>query len=145
MQTRDPRKIVILHFVTLGFYFYYWCSNARKKINSLFHKNVVPSVWFMVIPFGSFYWAWLYADALDTLTHSQIKRDDTFGLWLIAALTVPGPPYLSFLIVLSGREGDPPMSWGAGIAIMIIIYLLSVGIISFFIAAMQKRVNKFNL
>ncbi len=146
MQKRNPKKVLILHTLTLGLYLFYWCSKSRKEVNTALGRKAVPTVWFLIVPLGMFWWAWLYGEALEEVTGRQIRRDTTFGLSLIASLAAPSPPYI-FLILLSSRDpgnGTEPLSWTAVIIMAFIFYIFYTIVLGIFPSAVQSRINKLN-
>jgi hypothetical protein len=105
MQKLSPKKIFIYHLLSFGLYFLWWASNSQKEINAILGRKAVPSVWLIIVPFGIFWWGWLYSEALEEATAKQIKRDTTFGLLLIATLAISGPPYF-YLGSFDGGNSD---------------------------------------
>src|SRR5690349_334057 len=106
MQKRSPKKVFIYHLLTFGIFFLVWCSKSRKEINTILGRKAVPSVWLIIVPFGLFWWGWLYSEALEEATGKKLKRDNTFGLLLIATLGISGPPYIFLNSVPNTSSGN---------------------------------------
>ncbi|HSX47362.1 MAG TPA: DUF4234 domain-containing protein, partial [Patescibacteria group bacterium] len=90
MQKRNPKAVFFLHALTLGIYLLVWCNKSKKEINTILGQKEVPTLWWFALPFGSFWWIWLYSQALEKATGKYIKRDFTFGIWIIATLSLGG-------------------------------------------------------
>jgi cytochrome bd-type quinol oxidase subunit 2 len=143
MQKRSPKKIILLHTLTLGFYLLYWCSQSRKEVNTILGRNAVPSVWLIILPLGIFWWAWLYGEALEEVTGRQIHRDSVMGLALIAALGAPSPFYI-FLSLLpdDSASSSEQLSWAVIFVISLVFYLIYTVVLGIFPSSVQSKINK---
>lgn len=84
LKKTDLKQIWVNQLSSFGIYFFVWSVRGKKEINLALGKNEVPSAWFFALPFGGFWWMWQYASALQDLTSSRIKREETFLLYVIA-------------------------------------------------------------
>ena len=80
----SSRRIWTLSLLTLGLYFYYWCSHSRAEINRSAKQNLVPTCWYLIVPGLNYYWMWLYAEALQKVSYRRIKQSDVFLVYVIA-------------------------------------------------------------
>jgi hypothetical protein len=147
MQKRSPKKVFLFQIITLGIYLLYWCAKSKKEVNSLLGRNAVPTLWWFALPFGCFWWAWLYAEALEEATGRKITRDFTFGIWLLATLGLTGGPGFYFgpsFHTDSTYTNSYPIHihWVAVGIIAVIIYSLIVAVLGIFPTAVQSKINK---
>jgi hypothetical protein len=142
----SSKEIWTKHFLTLGLYFFYWCSRSKADIESSAHQKMLPSAWWLAIPGLNFYWMWLYAEALEHVSYKRIKASDVFLLfvlgmsaWLIPA-SIP-----NFDFNLGSRGSTLPISWHTIIVILIVIgvvfLLLQIAGLAFFCSMVQKKIN----
>jgi hypothetical protein len=150
MQKRSPKKIFFLQIITFGIYLLYWCAQSKKEVNAILGRKAVPTLWWLALPFGCFWWAWLYAEALDEATAGQIKRDFTFGIWLVAALGLAGssgfysgPPFHTDFT--QNTSSPVYINWTVVAIVVAIFYLLFIAVLGIFPAVTQLRINKLNL
>ena len=88
-------KIWLLSLLTLGLYFFYWCSRSRADINSSAKQPLVPSCWYLVVPGLNYFWMWLYAEALQKVSYKRIKASDVFLVYVIGTSLIGLPWTLS--------------------------------------------------
>ena len=143
----NNRKIWLLSLLTLGLYFYYWCSHSRADINRAAKRNVVPSCWYFAVPGLNYYWMWLYAEALQQVSYKRIKRTDVFLVYVIATSFVSLPVTVARSINLStsSTSGSVHLSLQtvltiAGIVIFIAT-LINAASLAFFCTYTQGKVN----
>lgn len=138
MLTRPSvKEIFVKHFLTLGFYFLYWCSKSRKDINSSARKQIVPPIWWLLIPGVNLYWMWHYAGALETVSFKRISRSDTFLYFLLALCVwiIPGQG-LNF-----DTSNDTTISTGFIIGVILTLLLFQITALASFCAIIQKKIN----
>ena len=69
MKNRSIVSLVILSIVTLGIYTIYWFVVTKGELNE--HGASIPTAWFLIIPFVSIYWMWLYFTAAEKFTNGK--------------------------------------------------------------------------
>lgn len=131
MKKQSPKRTVVLTIITAGLYSLVWFSRSKTVLVSKGYQ--LPSLWFFIVPFGSYWWVWSYSKAVEGYSGSEIKGNDTFLLYLIA--TMAGGfgfsisddflPDLTVALILAG----------IGIFISLVIY-------SIFFYVMQSKYNK---
>lgn len=134
-------KIYILSILTLGFYFFYWCSKSRAQINQAAKKDLVPSTWYLAIPGLNYWWIWEYAGALELVSYKRIKSVDTFCFFLIGTsllFLLPAFPNIGSHDL--GRNGHEIFTVLL-ILFGIFIVINSIGL-GFFCSTIQNKINK---
>lgn len=92
---------------------------------------------------------WLYAEAMEQATTGQIKRDFTFGVWLVTTLFLGGG--YSFRFPLDFGSSSNSMSapvhinWAIAAIVVGIVYLVLMTVVGIFPTVMQTKINKLNL
>jgi hypothetical protein len=138
MKPRNSRIILLYQVVTLGFYFIYWCWRSKNEVNRKAKGIKAPSVWWFLLPFGGYWWAWQYSQAVESATGGKLRYSDVFGFFLVATLGVLGSFWLPWPTDFSGEEFS-----GTEAAIYFgLLYLAVVLVASIFPIAMQNRFNK---
>lgn len=137
------RKIYAYCLLTLGLYFFYWCSRSREAVNRAAGQELVPSTWLLIVPAANYWWAWQYARALEYVSYKRIKYADTFLLYVIATLG----PFMVLGTLFGWVDGDTAekasthtLIVGGLIALGILIILFALGL-GFFCATMQKKIE----
>jgi hypothetical protein len=136
----STKKIILYHFLTLGFYFLYWCSRSRTDINRAARQEIIPTTWLLVVPFANYYWMWQYAEALERVTFKRIKGSDTFLIYIIAT---------SFWFIVSPGYSFSTSSTHLATHALIILISIVLGIfvlvqiagLAFFCSTIQKKIN----
>lgn len=80
----STRRLIAYQLASLGFYYFYWCSVSRREINRVLDRIKIPSTWLLIVPGLNYWWMWLYAEGLESVTRLRLKRSDTFLLYLIS-------------------------------------------------------------
>jgi len=126
-------KIYLYQFLTLGLYFFYWCWHSRADIHQAARQALIPATWFLAIPGLNFWWMWQYAHALEYVTHKRLKANDTFLLYIIG---------LDAWLIVDIFRFQSLLHLTNGYVVLIGVYILvEIGGLSFFCAAVQKRIN----
>lgn len=137
-------KIYVLSILTLGLYFFYWCSKSRVLVNQAAKKELVPATWLLAVPGVNYWWMWQYANALEHVSYKRIKAVDTFCYFLIGT---------GLLFIFSGGYPDVSSRDLGRNTHEIIVVLLS-GLFLFvvlnsiglalFCSVIQNKINKTN-
>ncbi|MGH7237187.1 MAG: hypothetical protein ACREGF_01485 [Candidatus Saccharimonadales bacterium] len=135
-------KIYLYNFLTLGFYFFYWCSRSRANINHSARQKLIPSTWLLAVPGGNYWWMWQYAGALDYVSYGRLKSSDTFLLYILAthAFVLLSPLYY-FLSGPSHTTASLHTILLIIIIAIIIVFLISIAGAAFFCAVVQHKIN----
>jgi hypothetical protein len=145
LDSPGTRKIIGYQIATLGLYYFYWSVISRREINKAIGSNYISSVWFLAIPAVHYYWIWQYAHALDGLTSHRLKYSETFLLYIIA-MAVPITIIISIInILLAFIDDETSRRFGllgviTGVTIVVFLWLFAGN--TFFMATMQKRIDK---
>lgn len=138
----SPKKVFLYQLLTLGLYYFYWCSKSRQAINKAAGRSMVPTTWLLVVPAWNYWWAWQYSNALEFVTYSRIKKSDTFAVYVIGSCFLFGT--YSFFPDFSSDTSSSPNLHAiliiAGIVIGLLILASIVGF-GFFCAITQKKIN----
>jgi len=123
--------------LSLGFYFFYWCSRSRRDIIRSAGRPIIPSTWVLALPVGNYWWMWRYANALDFVSYSRIKYSDTFLIYIIVInLAFIGEPVIRFTIQLQH------ISLTLVLIALAVIWVISVIALGVFCAVIQDKINK---
>jgi hypothetical protein len=137
LQGVSTQKIFVYQALSLGFYFFYWCSRSRRDINRSAGRPIIPSTWLLALPIGNYWWMWRYANALDFVSYSRIKYADTFLLYIIVInLAFIGEPFFRVNIQVQHISITLLLIALAAIWVTTIISL------GFFCAVMQGKITK---
>ncbi|MDB5171120.1 MAG: hypothetical protein JWO35_814 [Candidatus Saccharibacteria bacterium] len=134
-------KIYIMHLLTFGLYFFYWCAKSRQAINQAARQQLVPKIWYLIIPGLSYWWVWEYANALEHVSYKRIRAVDTFSYYIIGTgflFLLPTFPYIGSDDL--GRN-DTQIITVLLIMLGILIVLTSIGL-AFFCSTIQKKINQ---
>lgn len=133
-------RIFLLHYLTLGFYFFYWCSRSRTAVNRAARQEIVPTTWLLAVPAANYWWMWKYGQALERVSFGRIKGGDTFLFFLLAtyAWTLLSGPF-RWVVDFSSLKGGT-LVW-ALVVTGIVLYLAEVTGMAFFCAVTQRRIN----
>ena len=134
MKYRDPKTVAIYTIVSFGIYSLFWLANTRDEIHEKLDAKPVPSMWWFLLPFGGYWWVWLYSEAAEKLDAKVLKRNDTFLLFLFA--TMAG----GFSMRFDGFDDDATRTISA--IFLIFGLIISLGLYSLFPAVMQSKFNK---
>ena len=143
----SSRKIWSLSLLTLGLYFFYWCSRSRAEINRSAGQVLIPSSWYLVVPGLNYFWMWLYAGALQKVSYDRIKSSDVFLVYLVCAslLTLPFTFGRGFNISSPPATTTVHPSWHTILVIISVIFAISVIInaagMAFFCNYTQANIN----
>ncbi len=140
MKKRNVRSIFLFQFLTLGFYFVYWCWRSKNEVNSKLGSKMAPTVWWFLVPFGGYWWAWKYAEAVEKATKRRIKYSDVFLYYLLATLGLFGLYWIPSPDRTIHHDGS--YNGGVVVAVLIVYFILFIGVMGIFPAAMQNRFNK---
>lgn len=138
MRPRNSRLIPLYQILTLGLYFVYWCWRSKNEVNKKAKGLKAPSVWWFLVPFGCYWWAWQYSQAVESATAGKLRYSEVFGFFLVASMGVLG----SFWLPWPNEVTDGPISGSEWLVYSITVYLAVVLVASIFPFAMQNRFNK---
>ena len=138
MRPRSVKLIWLYQILTLGFYFVYWCWRSKNEVNHKTKTNKALSAWWFLLPFGGYWWAWQYAQAVEEATNGKIRYVDVFGLFLVATMIVVGSLWLPFPEDLSSDHISA--AWLIGY--FGVLYAAIVSVAAIFPVAMQGRFNR---
>ena len=143
----SSRKIWFLSLLTLGLYFFYWCSRSRTDINTSAKQVLIPSTWYLAVPGLNYYWIWLYAGALQKVSFNRIKSTDLFLVYVLCmnvlTILVTLGRYFDFGFIHSQSVTQPSLH-----SILIVISILvatstliNAAALGFFCNYAQKKIN----
>jgi hypothetical protein len=138
----SSKKIYLYTVLTLGLYFFYWCSKSKYDINNSAKQKLIPTTWLLALPGGNYWWMWKYSEALEIVSYERLKKSDTFLYYILGShawllLTFGITPNFSF----GGRT-----HLSSTLITIILIYIF-VSIIleilgsAFFCTTMQKKIS----
>jgi len=78
MQKRSPVAVLLLPFVTFGFYSLYWLVRTKTEMNSCGAE--IPTAWLLLIPFVSYWWVWKFGEGVERVTHERMSTGVAFLL-----------------------------------------------------------------
>ena len=84
MKSRNPLAVLILSFVTFGFYSLYWQVITKGEMNRLGAK--IPTAWLIVIPFVNIYWLWKYSEGVEQITDGKTTAPVAFMLEMLLSV-----------------------------------------------------------
>lgn len=71
MTKRNPLVVLLLSFVTCGFYMVYWAVVNKEE---LVKKGAdIPTCWLIIIPIISLFWAWKFCMGLEKVTNGKVS------------------------------------------------------------------------
>jgi len=137
LQGVSRRKIFTYQALSLGFYFFYWCSKSRRDIIRSAGRPIIPSTWLLALPIGNYWWMWRYANALDFVSYSRIKYSDTFLLYIIVInLALIGEPVIRFNIQVQH------ISLTLILIALAVVWVTTIIALGFFCAVIQDKITK---
>ncbi len=80
MQKRSPVAVLLLPFVTFGFYSLYWLVRTKTEMNSC--GADIPTAWLLLIPFAGIWWLWKFGEGVERVTHERMSTGVAFLLLL---------------------------------------------------------------
>jgi hypothetical protein len=138
----STKKIYLYQFLTLGCYFFYWCSHSRKDINRAAGTKLIPSTWLLILPLANYWWAWRYANALEFVSYNRVKASDTFLLYIIGSSVAGGVvSVVRYLPSNAIKTTNLHSLIIAAIILGIIFLLLGIAGLGFFCAMIQNKIN----
>ena len=96
IKERSILSMAILTLVTLGLYGIYWTVKTKNEIKSL--GADIPSAWLMILPFGSLYFTYKYADGFV----NYVKKGNHILSYFFILLL---PYILSFIMTMTSVYG----------------------------------------
>ncbi len=133
MKHRDPVRVALLTVITFGLYTLFWFYNTKNELNEKMNIKTIPTLWWFIVPFGSYWWMWKYSEALENMTSNKIKRNDTFLLYALTTVAVG--------ITSRFDVNNVIFKTTFTFAIVAIVVLISMLIFSIFPFVMQKKFN----
>lgn len=108
------------------------------------------------MPFGGFWWAWQYANAVHELTKAKINLTNIFGFWILANfLSLGGFESFNYFPSHSSdklndkyfniNSGNDAALWIAIAVLIIVILLINSVVMGIFPAYMQNKFNELNI
>ena len=83
MTNRHPAIVVVLCFITCGFYYLYWLVNTKIEMNKLGAE--IPTAWLLIIPFANIYWLWRWSEGVEKTTKGALTAVPALLLcWLVS-------------------------------------------------------------
>lgn len=142
LQGVSRRKIFLYQAITLGFYYFYWCSRSRRDIiRSAGGKPIIPTTWALALPIGNYWWMWRYSNALDYVSYGRIKYADTFLLYIIALnLAFVGTPFFRVFPTFTNPSHREIIV--AVLIFLVVMLITSIVCLGFFCAVMQDKISK---
>jgi sulfite exporter TauE/SafE len=143
MKARPATPLLLWHFLTLGISSLVWCKRSKDEVNQQLGKPAVPSIWWFLVPFGGYWWAWLYAQAVEAASKGKLKYANTFGFFIIA--TSPALLGMSIFQTFSDNSSrSGPMINHTLVGVFAILYsLIIVEVTVIFPYIMQRRYNDY--
>jgi hypothetical protein len=133
VKYRDPKQVSLYTVITLSIYALVWFGETREEIHATMNEKTIPTRWWFILPFGSYWWVWQYSAAAEKMSEGAIKATDTFLLFLVT--TMAG----SFVFNVVPDSFFESTAWlgflGGGV-------LLNLALYSIFPAVMQNKYNK---
>ncbi len=80
MQKRSLAAVLLLPFVTFGFYSLYWIVWTKTEMNSCGAE--IPTAWLVLIPFVNIWWLWKFNEGVAEVTRERISTGVGFLLML---------------------------------------------------------------
>jgi hypothetical protein len=88
MKNRNPILVLILIFVTCGFYGIYWYVSTKEEMKKL--GADIPTAWLLIIPLVNLWWLWRWARGVEQATRGDWKAMPAFLLcWLVGFVGIP--------------------------------------------------------
>ncbi len=88
MKNRQPILVLILIFVTCGFYAIYWYVNTKIEMKKL--GADIPTAWLLLIPLVNLWWLWRWAKGVEQVTKGAWGTVPAFFLcWLVGFVGIP--------------------------------------------------------
>ncbi|HET9098254.1 MAG TPA: hypothetical protein VFN51_01410 [Candidatus Saccharimonadales bacterium] len=133
-------KIYVYQVITLGFYFLYWCKRSGQELNSYYGHKLVPTFWWLILPFGAIWWMWQYTMALSDYSRGRIKQEDTFFLFVL--ITYGWEIILNIFSSFPFNILNSHLSkTGAAVGYIAFIYIVTVMGCAFFSSLVQRKLN----
>ena len=79
IKNKNLAIIAFLTLITFGFYKLYWAYQSKKELENLGAK--VPSVWYLLFPFGHLYFWYKYSENFDKFI---VKNNKTINYFIIS-------------------------------------------------------------
>lgn len=88
MTNRSPIIVILLTFITCGFYAIYWYVVTKQEMNKL--GADIPTAWLLIIPFVNIWWLWRWAKGVELVTKGAWGAVPAFLLcWFVAIVGIP--------------------------------------------------------
>ncbi len=78
MQQRSLAAVLLLPFVTFGFYSLYWMVQTKTEMNSCGAE--IPTAWLLLIPFVNIWWLWKFSEGVANVTRERMSTGVAFLL-----------------------------------------------------------------
>lgn len=142
---RPPSTLALFayQYLTLGIYFLVWSHRLGSELRTALKRQAaVPSLWWLIVPGGSYYWVWRMSESLAIATGRRIKQADTF-LWYIVFTILPttflnAVPNVDKKVI---ENHSHEVFVAIGILVVILI-LLGITGHAIYMSYLQKRLNQ---
>jgi hypothetical protein len=69
MKKRSPVAVLLLPFITFGFYSLYWLVATKGELNTQGAK--IPTAWLLIVPIVNIWWLWKYSEGVENVTKEK--------------------------------------------------------------------------
>ena len=87
MTRRSLLSVTLLTVFTFGIYTLHWLVETKTEMNQ--RGGEVPSVWWIVVPFGNLYFMWKYSEAVERVTGGFPQLAAMALAWIVGPLSLP--------------------------------------------------------
>ena len=84
MKKRNPIAVLLLPFVTFGFYSIYWMVQTKIEMNA--KGATIPTAWLIIIPLVNLWWMWKYSEGVEKVTGGKTSRVQAFILLFLLGM-----------------------------------------------------------
>ncbi len=131
MTQRNSTDVALYTVLTLSIYLLFWLNDIRNEINEQAEDSTIPTMWWFIVPFGSFWWMWHFSRELERVSEQRIAYTDTFLLFLL--LSLGGNLFFQFSSYFD--------SFSSFISVFVIEAVLSTTLLAIFPYVTQNRIN----
>lgn len=84
MTNRSVVAVILLTFITFGFYHLYWYVATKDEMNA--QGANIPTAWLLIIPIANIYWLWKWSEGVEHVTRGKMSAGVSFLLIFLLSL-----------------------------------------------------------
>lgn len=109
MKNRSIAAVVLLPFVTFGFYALYWMVSTKNELNQ--KGAQIPTAWLLIVPIVNYYWIWKYYEGAEQVTNKKLNGVLLFVIHLfvisLVSMAIAQAEYNKLAVAPAAEDASP--------------------------------------